>query len=289
MDWRRIPSLAALRAFEAAARTGSMTAAAAELNVTQAAISQHVHALERAFGCDLMVRRGRGLTLTPEGQALAEGLGAGFRQIADSVAALQSAGAARPLSVTLTPSFAEHWLMPRLGKFWIEHPEIELALWPAREVRDMAADGIDLAIRFGRGTWPGLTAEPLVSAEFVVVGAPSLVPGGAATPAARLADLPWAFDADVDEFRLWAQSQGILAPTSRAQNLPTNELALSLSRAGHALSVQPAALVEADLKLGTLVEVRRADPVGLNYYMVTRPGRVSPRLVAFMAWLRKVA
>ena len=177
MDWRDIPSLSALRAFEAAARLGSFSAAARELNVTHAAIAQHVRALEAHFSVTLMAREGRAMCPTAEGRQLAQDLGEGFGTIAAGVRALIGSRRARPLQVTLTPSFAEAWLMPRIGQFWAQHPEVEVALIPSVSLIDLRRDGFDMAIRFGAADWPGLAVEPLVMSPFVVVAAPSLAQG----------------------------------------------------------------------------------------------------------------
>ena len=117
MNWRDLPSLAALRAFEVAARTGSYSAAAQELNVTHAAIAQHVRAVEAHLDTVLMVRDGRAMAPTEVGATLAAELSAGFRQIVEAVEAINADIEARPISVSVTPSFADNWLMPRLTRF----------------------------------------------------------------------------------------------------------------------------------------------------------------------------
>ncbi|MCL4676548.1 MAG: LysR family transcriptional regulator, partial [Pararhodobacter sp.] len=161
MDWRDIPSLASLRAFDALARHGSLSAAARALNVTHAAVSQHLRALEAEFGEPLARRDGQGMQLTEAGDELAAALAEGFARIAGGVTQLRSRNAARPVVVALTPSFAEAWLMPRMGRFWAAHPDIEVRLVPGVALTDLRRDGVDVAIRFGKGAWPELEAEPL--------------------------------------------------------------------------------------------------------------------------------
>jgi LysR family glycine cleavage system transcriptional activator len=117
LDWRQMPALAALRAFEATARTGGFSAAARQLNVTHAAVAQQVRALETRLAVALVWRDGRGLRLTPEGQRLAVALNAGFATIRDGVRALTDGATQKPLTVTLPPAFAAEWLMPRLARF----------------------------------------------------------------------------------------------------------------------------------------------------------------------------
>ena len=194
MDWRDIPSLAALRAFEAAARTGSLTKAASELNVTHAAIAQHVRTVEDTVGAPLLTRAGRGMALTDKGAQLAAPLSDSIAQIIAAVRQVSNEAQNAPLAVTVTPSFAENWLMPRLGAFWAMHPEITLSVTPSNAIVDLRRDGYDMAIRYGMGKWPGLDASFLVSGDFIVVAAPSLLGDRKACTVADLQDFPWLFE-----------------------------------------------------------------------------------------------
>jgi len=175
MDWRNIPSLSALRAFEAAARCQSFSQAARELNVTHAAIAQHVRALEAEFSESLIRRQGRGIATTPAGQALAEQLRAGFSVIAEGIQELRDQSPDRPLNIAVTPAFATNWLMPRIGEFWALHPDIALNINPSTKLVDLKGDGFDLAIRFGKGAWPGTSPEILTEGSFLVVAHPKLI------------------------------------------------------------------------------------------------------------------
>ena len=138
MDWRSLPSLSALRAFAAVAETESLTRAGEALNVSHAAVSQQVRALEAHLGTPLMVREGRGIALTPAGRELARTLEDAFAAIGRAVAALTEAETARPLQVSTTPVFASSWLMPRIADFRHRHPEVELMLNPTAEVVALA-------------------------------------------------------------------------------------------------------------------------------------------------------
>ena len=288
MDWRKLPSLAALKAFEATARRKSYSAAARELNVTDAAIRQHVRGLEEFFALSLMQRSGRGVALTEQGSKLAASVAAGFQTLLAGVEELRSDDEARPLKIALTPAFAENWLMPRLGRFWAEYPDIETELAPSLRVVDLKSDGFDLAIRYGHGDWPGYRAELLASAEYVVVATEAFMAGRAAGTLAALKDLPWLFEASRTEHQVWAEARGIDFNAARNRFYPTNSLVLSAVRAGYGLSLQARALVERDLRDGTLVQVFSEDPGSLGYYMVTRP---EPRhkLKIFMRWLKTAA
>jgi len=288
MDWRDIPSLSALRAFEATARHKSFSAAARELNVTHAAIAQHVRGLEAFFAESLVFRSGSGLELTQAGRNLSDQLREGFETIAAGVKDLRDAGTSKPLKIALTPTFAENWLMPRVGAFWREHPEIELVLVPGVNLVDLRRDGFDLAIRYGHGKWDGLKVEKLVSANHVVVGTPELVAGLPKGDLAALCELPWVFEAGRPEQRVWAAEMGLDFSCMRLTELSTNSLVLSAARSGYGLSVQARALIETDLNRDTLHCVYEAAEGPLGYYMLTRPGFISPALKTFITWLHSV-
>ena len=146
-----LPSLAALRAFEAAARTGSLSAAGRELNVTHAAVGQQVRRLEAELGRRLLRREGRGVATTEDGARLAAGLAAGFGAIRRALAAFAAEDAARPLRLTTTPNFAANFLMPRMGAFRRAHPEVALRLDPTPALSEIGPEGAELAVRYGEG------------------------------------------------------------------------------------------------------------------------------------------
>lgn len=289
MDWSRIPSLAALRAFEALARNGTLSSAARELNVTHAAIAQHLRALETHMGEKLAARDGQTLRLTETGDDLAQALAEGFGRITEGVTDILDRSAIRPITVTLTPTFAETWLMPRIGAFWSAHPEIELRLVPSIGLSDLRRDGIDLAIRFGSGDWAGLDVEPLAISRFAVVAAPGY---SAARDLATLGDLShhnWIFSDAAREQQIWGRAIGVDFADVGAQEMPSNSLVLSAVRAGLGLSIQSKALVGADVANGQLVILHEGDPGGLGYHLVSRPGVLSPGAKVFQSWLRKTA
>src|SRR6266852_3015996 len=149
---RKLPPLNALRAFEAAARHLSFTAAAAELNVTQAAISHQIKALEERLGLKLFRRVGRGLLLTDAAQAYLAEITIAFDRIAGATQRLHQHDAGGVLSATVLPSFAAKWLLPRLGRFRAAHPEIDLRISSSTEIVDLAREDFDVGIRIARGT-----------------------------------------------------------------------------------------------------------------------------------------
>lgn len=289
MNWRDIPSLSALRAFEAAARLQSFSAAARELNVTHAAVAQHVRALEAEFGQVLMERAGRAMRPTPAGRQLADDLAEGFGTIAAGVRTLIDSRRVRPLQVTLTPSFAEAWLMPRIGQFWAQHPEVEVALIPSVSVIDLRRDGFDMAIRFGAGDWPGLEVEALVMSPFVIVAAPSLANGRRLHEMGPPEGYRWFTSEASREAHVWGRAAGLDMEALSITELPNNSLAQAAVRAGHGLSIQAQTLVESDLAEGRLVALHTGESGGLGYHMATPRGVPPAPLAAFMAWLRRAA
>ncbi|MCU0855812.1 MAG: LysR family transcriptional regulator [Rhodobacteraceae bacterium] len=266
----RLPSFTALRAFEAAARTGSFSAAGRELNVTHAAVAQQVRALEAELGVPLAFREGRGLALTGEGQRLAQALTDSFKTIGTALSEITDEGEERPLRLTITPSFASKWLMPRLGKFWRQHPDIALTLDPDDRIRDLNRDGYDLAIRYGKGGWPGAEAEMFLPTEDVVVAAPSL--------------------AGWPEQMAWLRSLGLDPDRLDVTEMPTEELANLAAREGLGLFVELSALAAADLKAGRLRTVYTPPKEGnFGYWIVTRPGPKNAALKTFVRWLKSEA
>lgn len=285
MDWRDIPSLAALRAFEAAARAGSFSLAARELNVTHAAIAQHVRAVEAHLQTPLLVRSGRGMALTEAGERLSAALADGFGAITAGVRAVAADAATRPVQVTLTPGFAENWLMPRLAGFWSAYPEITVSLTPGMAVVDLRREGFDLGIRYGRGDWPGLETLPLVQADFVVVAAPALLQGLRDPGLAELATLPWLFETMHREPRRWLTDLGLDLSASQVKQVATLSMLLSAIRAGGGVSVVSAALIEDDIAQGRLTALMRERQEGLGYYIVHPPGALTQQGAIFKTWL----
>lgn len=289
IDWKTFPSLTALRAFAAAAESKSFSGAARVLNVTHAAVAQQVRSLEDHLGVELVFRSGRGLDLTPEGVRLAQGVNEAFRTVEGALQEIQTAQPGAPLRVTLTPAFAAQWLMPRLGQFWALHPEIAVSLHPDKRLSDLRREGLEIGIRFGNGDWPGLEVEFLTSAQYVIVAAPALLKGRGDLSLDDMSAMPWVIEPDWPEAMVWLKSAGLHPDAMNISYIPTEELALSAARQGYGLHVEAAALVEADLRAGTLVEVGRIRDDSLAYYIVTRPGPRRAELKEFIKWLRAVA
>src|SRR5258708_31678304 len=174
---RQLPPLNALRAFEAAARHLSFTAAAAELNVTQAAISYQIRGLEEWLGPRLFRRVGRGLLLTDAAQAYLPEIGGAFDRLVEATRRLHQHDAAGVLSATVLPSFAAKWLLPRLGRFRAAHPEIDLRISSSTEQVDLAREDFDIALRAGSGRYPGMRSDLILTDPFFPLCIPALLSG----------------------------------------------------------------------------------------------------------------
>lgn len=289
MDWHNIPSLSSLRAFEATARLKSFSKAARELNVTHAAIAQHVRNLESYFSEPLVTRAGRGMATTPKGSDFAESLKSGLSIIASGVEDLQTHSETRPVNISLTPTFASNWLMPRMGSFWTNHPDITVNLSPNNQVVDLSTGETDMAICFGKGGWTGLDVIPLVKDRFVVVAGHGFMKDRIITCLDEAQNLPWFFQSIMYERRLLVENEGLDLTQAKITMLETNELVLSAVKANAGLSLQPYALVEQAISEGTLQKICALKDHGMGYYIVTKKDRETRSLQVFKKWLLGVA
>lgn len=286
MNWRDMPPLAALRAFCAFSQSGNVVRAGDTLNVSHAAISQQLKALERFLGVALVDRRGRALELTTEGKHLARAVELGFGSMAGAIAELTDLSADRPLQISTTPMFASNWLMPRLGGFQTQASGIDLMINPSVALTDPEPGGIDVAIRFGNGKWPGLNAELLVATDIVVSAAPSLVGNREFDAPAELLDYPWLQEIGTNEAQDWLQAHGVTQ--SRVRNmiqLPGN-LVLDGARSGRGIFITPKSLVEDEVSSGRLRVLFR-DAGESGYFIVTGAGVLRPPAQQFVTWLRR--
>ena len=173
----------ALRALEAAARTGSLTRAAESLSVTHGAISHQIKALEALVGVPLIERAGRGMRMTDDGERLATRVRAALADVADALREVSERNNPRQLRVSVTPSFAARWLLPRLGKFLARHRDIDLDVRSSNALVDFRRDDTDIAIRHGFGGWPDVHAEHILSDAYFPVCSPRLAPKLPRSPA----------------------------------------------------------------------------------------------------------
>ncbi|MBD1572342.1 transcriptional regulator GcvA [Vibrio sp. S17_S38] len=186
---RRLPPLNSLRVFEAAARYLSFTRAAEELFVTQAAVSHQVKALEEFLGMKLFRRRNRSLLLTEEGQSYFLDIKDIFTSISDATDKVLERSEKGALTISLTPSFAIQWLVPRLADFNAQEPDIDVRIKAVDMDDGSLSDDVDVAIYYGRGNWPGVRADKLYLECLIPVCSPQLLLG--TKPLAGLEDLKY--------------------------------------------------------------------------------------------------
>jgi LysR family glycine cleavage system transcriptional activator/LysR family transcriptional regulator of beta-lactamase len=284
---RRLPSLNGLRAFEAAARSGSFVAAAEELHVTQAAVSRMVRLLEDRLGFQLFDRLPNGLRLTPQGKALHPSLTAAFDAIAAVTQQVAAMSTAPVLTVGVGPSFAVRWLIPRLAHFYSAHPEIEVRLATGGAINPFKDDWT-CGVRLGTGDWPGYEAEPLFSADLFPVCTTEI--GNRLTQPSDLAKetllqvVHWP-----EDWPLWLAAAGVKL-RSKALGPTFDNYAMALQAAvdgiGVAMALRP--YVEDDIARGRLVApFPLAVPKGSAWYLVYAPDRRDdPSLMVFRDWLR---
>lgn len=288
MDWSALPPLNALRAFAAVAELRSLSRAGQALNVTHAAISQQIHNLETHLGVRLVMRKGRGMALTPHGVNLADTLHSSFADISMAAEAISKSEALRPLQVSMTQMFAVGFLMPKIASFCDAHPDIELKLDPTIKAVELTPGGVDIAIRYGTGNWPGLEAELLLPGCLTVVAAKSLIGDRILTSPTELIDYPILQELDSTEFSDWLDSQHVAPkPDRKVVHMPGNLLLDSLRRGDGIVATIPR-FIEEDLKTGELIVLFDAPIPGIGYYIVTRPGIQRAPLQTFIKWLRTI-
>ncbi len=287
---RSLPPLNGLRAFEAAARHMSFTDAAEELSVTQAAISHQVRGLEQRLGLKLFVRRNRSLLLSEAGQAYLPSVRSAFDQLNEATEKLLQKDKGGHLTVTTTASFAMKWLVPRLGGFQRANAEIDVRISTGTGLVDFSREDVDIGIRYGRGQWPNLLAERLVSEDVMPVCAPSLLkgPNGLKKPADLKRFTLLHIGSFPDDWQVWLTAAGVKGVD--ASRGVTFDFALAGYQAamdglGVALGRNP--LVEPDLKAGRLVvpfEFKRSSDFA--YYLVYPPEAIRRRKIkAFRDWI----
>jgi LysR family glycine cleavage system transcriptional activator len=289
-----MPPFPALRAFHAAAIHDRFRDAADSLGVTESAISHQVRRLEDFLRIALFDRSGPGVRLTAAGRRYLEQIDPAIRQIqAATEAVLRPTGRA-VVRLTLPPSLAASWLIPHLGAFERAHPEVELQLVPTTRVVELKRDQVDLAIRHGKGVWPGTEATFLLAEAALPVCAPGyLTLGPDEDPLAALHRVRLIVNNRFpDEWEEWARARGLAPPAlTGAIELEGMEETLLIAESGHGLAIGRRPVVDDRLARGTLIApFGAADPTGAAYYLC-RPSDVPPTAAArrLERWLRALA
>lgn len=292
---RKLPPLNALRAFEAAARHLSFTKAAEELGVTPAAISHQVRHLEDQLGIPLFQRLTRAVRLTAAGQAFQPLLSDGFDRLAEAVSVLKAMERAGVLTVSVAPSFASKWLLPRIERFAARHPEIDVRISASMALVDFRSDQVDIAIRFGQGRYPHLKVDKLFSESVTPMCSPALLQGDhpLRTPDnlrhhALLHDDSAYAVGPTPDWRMWLKLAGHEdVDATRGLRFSHAEHALQAACDGLGVVLGRQSLAAGDIAAGRLVRpFHLVLPIDFGYFLV-RPetGEERPKVAAFREWI----
>ncbi len=278
-----------MRAFEAAARHLSFSRAAAELNVTKAAVSHQVKALEDDLGLPLFRRLNRALMLTDAGQTLYPPITEALALMGAAVARVKRQDQSGELVLTMLDSFAAIWLVPRLGRFRKANPEIDVRITTSDESIDFSRGDVDLAIRYGAGHWPNVHAERLMTEEMFPVCSPALLERG--PPLEKPSDLAHHTllqDHPRDYWRMWLMAVGETSiDAERGPGYQHSNLVLQAAEQGDGVALARSVLAADALAAGRLVKLF-ADtvPAAYAYYLVCPPDHLRrPKVKAFRRWL----
>jgi LysR family transcriptional regulator, glycine cleavage system transcriptional activator len=291
----RIPSLDALRIFVAAARHQSFTDAASELNLTQSAVSHRIRGLEEELGLVLFTRLTRRLELTPQGRTLARKIGQAIGEIDRSIVELSRPPDDGPLRVTMLPSLASHWFIPRLSRMRSLHPELDIQVIADPNLLDMRSRDIDLAIRFCRVSQPGYAATRLMSDRVLPVCAPELVRAhGAVGAIDALLALPLLHDSATEgdgsgsDWRSWLDHHGRTDVSCQSgQHFSEAGMLVNAAVSGVGVALARASLVADLMASGVLVSpLPLTAPTSFTYYLLGPAENMDrPKIATFRALL----
>ncbi|HZR85626.1 MAG TPA: transcriptional regulator GcvA [Bradyrhizobium sp.] len=288
----RLPSLNGLRAFEAAARHLSFTLAAAELNVTQTAISHQIKRLEEELGLRLFVRKNRTLALTPKAKDYLPGVRAAFNDLRLATDRLLRKDEDNVLTVSTLASHAAKWLLPRLSTFQEAHPGIDVRITTSTSLVDFKSGDVDAAIRYGRGHWPGVRAQWLMADELFPVCSPALL--NSAKPLRCPEDLAHCtllhtsggYD---DDWRQWLTAAGLPTDISKQPGVSFDLIFMTVQAAidGIGVAMGRTSYVQDDIAKGRLVvPFKIALPADAGFYLVSPESSDEPqKLKLFRQWL----
>lgn len=290
--------LNALRAFEASARHGSFSDAAAELGVTPAAVGQMVRGLEEWLGLPLFHRRPTGrirLTPTDAAERALPDIRAGLDRLGIGLERLRENSTGGILNVTVSPAFAAKWLLPRIDRFQARCPDTDIRLETSLKLTDYAAQGLDIGIRYGRGNWPGLIADKLMDEEVFPVCAPRFRDQYHLAGPADLIHAPLIHDHSVDPglgfitWETWLHAAGVAGDMPlRGMGINNSASVLQAAIEGRGVALARSILAHDDLAAGRLCRLfpQVHVPSRLAYYVACRPEHVTlPKLRAFRDWL----
>lgn len=283
---RQLPSLVAIRAFEAAARLGSFSRAAEELDTSAASVSYHVRRLEAQTGICLFLRHAQHVELTATGASVAQEATRAFDALRASFMRAADMDAAR-LRLSVLPTLGTSWLTPRLGSFRARHRNLVLELDLSAEPQDLAAGRFDAAIRNGHGEWPGLQATSLFPSVFTPLCAPALLPAARALGSTAL-EVPLL--GRPDWWALWFSAHGHIpppAPGSFVAPFAVEHLDIGAAIAGQGIAIGSPILFQSELDSGRLVQAHPGVASdGRSFWFVAPTARSgSPKVLAFRDWV----
>jgi LysR family glycine cleavage system transcriptional activator len=286
----RLPPLHALRAFETAARHLNFSRAAEELSVTHSAVSHQIKALEGHLGVKLFRRSGRAMLLTGDGQRLYVHVREAFGRLQRGVAELRDDARRSTLTVSVLPGFAARWLVPRLPEFYRRHPDMDVNLRATVELTDFSREEVDLAVRFGAGDWPELTAEKLLDEEIFPVCSPRYRKGRLPRTPEELLGCTLLHHV-YEPWGQWFRAVGMTAPAiPHGPGFSESNLLLKAAVEGQGVALALGVLVENELKTGELVQCFPGLRARYAYYLVhPQQNPLPPKVEAFKAWLKQEA
>ena len=291
MRRRRLPSFAALRAFEAVGRTLHFTRAAEELGVTQAAVSRQIKALETELATALVIRHPTGNALTPDGEVLFESIQQGLDRIAEGIEDIRPASDRRQLTVSVAPFFSAVWLTPRLAGFVRRHPKIDVR--PAsclRTHRDYARDQVDLGINWGDGDWLGVVTEKFLDGSMTPICNRRVADLLGANPdPQKLLGFPLYYEFQISDWLTWFAAAGSSIDTDelRATRIDDTHALVRMVIDSDCIALIIRSVVIELLDTGQIVQpFRQAADVGQHYFLGwPKKGRDSVEARAFRSWL----
>jgi LysR family glycine cleavage system transcriptional activator len=286
---RKLPPLNSLKSFESSGRLLSFTLAAQELNVTQAAISHQIKVIEDFLGVSLFYRLPRKLALTDQGKALLPEVIDAFDTLASAIGTVSKDPDNSLLSVRLAPSFAAKWLSPKLKYFWLQNPEIDLSLFHAHAAVDFDRENIDIAVTYGKGDWPGVVTEKLLSLDFSPVCAPSFLEND--KPLSDKNNLKYytlLHDANYECWDEWLKLAGVKdTPSNKGTIIDDTNVLIQAAVDGQGVALGSTTFVHDHLEAGRLI--RPFDTILENdfaYYIVYPKSHLNnPAVCAFRNWL----
>ncbi len=253
-----LPSTMALRAFEAAARHASFTGAATELQLTQGAVSHQLRELETRLGKRLFEREARGISLTPAGEIYLPFVREALQRLRSGAQAINPSVADDVVTVSCSPNFAQKWLVPRLGKFVADHPDLDCRISAAAQHVTFESDGIDLAVRHGDGNWPDLDVTQLCAETVFAVCSPHLDTDLRTIESIDdLSRYTLIHDQQREGWKAWLQEHGAKPgkfKLNRGPVLSQTSLAIDAAIACQGIALARSALVQLDLDAGRLIQ-----------------------------------